>query len=115
MISFSELLYKPIYESLMGTSVVVSCVFGGRFELRGIDKTGGVEVSLAQTEVPTIQPAVIVRVAEMIAVGLNPDDLIDALLTINGASWKVLTFMRKPSPHGETDGELYIILQEAPA
>lgn len=114
MISFSELLYRPHYASLYSTSVVVSCVYGGRFELRGIDKTGGVEVALSQTEIPTIQPAVTVMVADMIEVGLNPDDLIDALITVNGSSWKVLTYMRKPSPHGETDGELYIILQEAP-
>lgn len=111
--NWTELLLDPIYTAL-GVTVTFVLADDTIIELVGIDKSGGVEVASSSVDIPTVKPACVVRMADLIELSRAPEDLIDAILTLNGVAWRVVTYFPKPSPRGEADGELYIILEEAP-
>lgn len=111
--SYTHVLLDPIY-TMFGVTITFVLTNDDIIELVGIDKSGGVEVSTGAIDVPTVQPACIVRMADLIELGYAPENLIDAILDLNGVSWRVVSYFPKPSPRGEADGELYIVLNEAP-
>ena len=51
-----------------------------------------------------------VRVSELSENGLGRDDLNDAMLTFNGATWRIKVTEPFPSPAGFDHGELYLVL-----
>jgi hypothetical protein len=112
--SWTDQLLAPIYSTL-GVTISFALSDNTLFDIVGIDKSGGVEVAGSSVDVPTVRPACVVRMADLIELGKAPEDLIEAILSLNGVAWRVVTYFPKPSPLGEADGELYIILEEAPA
>ena len=52
------------------------------------------------------------RYADLDELGYAPADLRDAQFTMGGRNWEVQNFLTKPSPAGEPDGEVYLLLQE---
>ena len=112
MIDWRSVLYAPIYDTL-GTTGELRPVTGAPRNFVMLDKTSGVEVTTsASIEVGTIQPAAVLRYPEFIASGLTPDDLEDAELSLNGGEWRVKSWFPRPSPAGEREGEIYMILIE---
>lgn len=82
--------------------------------IRVIDKTSGVDLMpLGQAKVPTIVPAACVRRYELTAAGLSPTDLINATLTMNGGTWRIVNHAYRPQPGGELEGEVTLILRQA--
>jgi hypothetical protein len=81
--------------------------------LRVIDKTDGYEVEAGDgaAEAPTIEPAACVRLYELEAKGISREALTRATITMNGASWTILSTLDKRTPHGK--GELVLTLREA--
>lgn len=63
--------------------------------------------------VDTIKPVAAVRLAVLVAGGLSTADLPGARLDINGAAWRVESFVLDPTPNGEGDAEVTLILIEA--
>lgn len=111
-LDYTATMHGPIYEAL-GVAIQGVLADDTVFELTGLDKTTGVEVMDSAVNVPTIRPACVVRMADLIALAISPEQLIDALLQINGQSWSVVSYFPKSTPAGMSDGELYIILTEA--
>lgn len=110
--TYTDLLLAPIYTAF-GVTISFVLANDDMIEIIGLDKSGGVEVASNSVEVPTVKPACIIRMADLIELDLAPEDLIEATLSLNGVSWRVVSYFPKPSPLGERDGELYIILSEA--
>ncbi len=75
-----------------------------------IDKTAGVTLNQA-VDVQTVLPAATVRAAELVEQGVALPDIDGKLLTLNGKQWLVTGLHANPSPNGEADGEIYLILE----
>lgn len=108
MIDWNDALYDPIYETL-GVPGVLTLRDDRAFStITFMDKTTGVEIGT--NENPVIEPAACVRRSELTALQIRPDDLKDATLLMNGFEWKVRRHALRPSPNGELQGELYLLL-----
>lgn len=112
MMDYAAILYDPLYASF-GTDAVIRCLYSDAFSIRAIDCTSGIEVTEGSgIDVKTIRPAAIVRMRELIDLGLGREDLEDAALELNDKLWRVKASMPKPGPSGEANGELYLFLIE---
>lgn len=80
-------------------------------ELTVIDKTAGVETGDG-VSVSTVRPAAAVRMNELSVLGVAREHLIGAAISFNGGEWEVKSTAPRPSPAGESAGELYLILSE---
>lgn len=111
-IDFDAVLFGPVY-GVLAVGIALTLSDTSEMELRGIDKTSGVEVGQAGVDVQTVRPAAIVRGADLVAAGVEPDELLEATAIINGASWRVVSHILRQSPNGQADGEVYLLLQAA--
>ncbi len=116
-LDFSAILYGPIYAVLR-----VACTLapdgGDAVDVYAIDKTAGIALGQSGTggqavDVQTVRPAAIMRAVDLDAAGISTADLVDATLVMNGTTWRVVSFLERPSPNGAADGEVYLILQDA--
>lgn len=111
--TYTDLLYGPIY-AVLGAAVTLTLESATVLELIGLDKTAGAEITVADdASLQTIHPAAVVRMADLAELGVAPEDTMNARITINGQDWIVKSYYPKPSPRGEADGELYLILRAA--
>lgn len=105
-IDFSALLYGPVY-----TTLGVTCVFttedAGTITVTALDKSAGIQVGNDGIAVQTLAPAVVVRVADLVALDVEASALDGAELAMNGKTWRVESVQPRPSPNGEDDGEVY--------
>lgn len=114
---YASLLYDPVY-SVLGVPATLTLEDERTFSVTVLDKTAGVEVGGFQDNrerasyatVQTVLPAAVVRASEF--AGIDLADLEDAALAFNGKTWRVKSYQPKPSPKGEADGELYLLLSE---
>ena len=109
--NFSAVLLAPIYASL-GTTTTYLLSDMSEIELVTIDKTTGIEVAEGTLDVQTIKPAATVRATDLVEIGITAADLQDAVLELGGREWEVSSYLFKPSPNGENDGEVWLLLQE---
>lgn len=118
---YASLLYDPNY-SIFGVAAVLTMDCGEPpMTITAIDKTSGIIVGGTtdngsrafggSVDVQTILPAAVVRAAELADIDLA--NLEDASLELNGKTWTVKSYMLKPSPKGEGDGEVFLILEAA--
>ncbi len=108
---YVEELYRPIYnDPAFGTDIAFTLADASEFEIRGLDKTVGVEVAGSQMEIGTVRPACVVLMVDLLTEGFSPEDLMNAEVEFNGGAWRVVSYFPKPSPLGDSDGELYLIL-----
>lgn len=108
---YAALLYGPIYDALgVPATLTLPGDDGEVIELTALDKTAGVEVG-SNVEVKTVEPGAVVRRSDLADVTLA--DLRGAELELNGVTWTVRNHMLKPSPKGEADGEVVLLLEEA--
>lgn len=110
-IDYQALLFDPIYGVLGVDSVLAREDVSETAALVVIDKTAGVVLG-EDVSNQTIEPAAIVRNAELAERGVALNTLRDAVLTFNGQAWRVKSYRPKPTPKGEADGETYLILEE---
>jgi hypothetical protein len=107
-----SLVLSPVYAT-WGVDATLCPALGGPVTVRVLDRTSGVEVaSASNTEILTIRPAALVRVSELEASGVQRDELRKAELAMNGKTWRIEASLPKPTPNGESDGELMLILIE---
>lgn len=89
---------------------------GGTFEdLTALDKTSGVDIGAVPGQrdrpvVQTIKPAAVLRMVELIAASISLASLAGASLEMNEFAWRVVSYRLRPSPKGENDGEVFLIL-----
>ena len=113
MIDYASLLYGPAFDVLgVPATLTLDVSDAEPVTLTVLDKTAGVEVGDKIT-VSTILPAAMVRVSELTAAGVSASDLRGATITFNGKSWSIMRHEYRPSPNGEADGELLLILEAA--
>lgn len=100
-----------IFDSDIGVDATLSVLTDG---IRAIDKTTGVDLQpLGLAQQPTIVPAAVVRRRTLTEAGVtNLASLINATITLNGATWKIVNHGYRPQPGGELDGEVYLFLRK---
>lgn len=81
-------------------------------KLRMIDMTKGITVGQEFAQVPTVQPIATARMEELTALDLEPRDLVDLVITLNGARWQVRSYAPHPGPFGAGLGQIYFMLEE---
>ncbi|WP_027521758.1 hypothetical protein [Bradyrhizobium sp. Ec3.3] len=107
---YQAALLDPIYITVgVPSTLTIGSVDHG---VTALDKTAGVALSVNGGEVDTVVPAAFVRMRELAALGIAADDVDDAILSINGGTWVVESHRMKPSPKGEADGEVYLLLKK---
>lgn len=102
-------LLDPIYDGL-GVAATITLEGGAEHVVTAIDGASDLTTG-DQIEVHTMRPAAFVRMAELIDLGLQPDDLEAAIIALNGKPWRVAATALKPTPGGEAAGELILWLQ----
>jgi len=112
MIDIQSLVFGPVY-SAWGVGATITPVDGSPVSVRVIDRTAGVDVA-GNADVPTIRPAALVRVSELTAAGLTRSGIRRAEVVMNGTAWRVERTELRPTHRGEADGELLMVLIEAP-
>jgi hypothetical protein len=104
--------YDAIYTALGVAAVLTPIGTGIPVEdLTVIDKTAGVETGDGVT-VSSIKPAAAMRYYELTAAGVTRAQLNGSTISFNGGSWIVRSTLPRPSPAGEPEGELYLVLTE---
>jgi hypothetical protein len=108
MIDLQALVLAPVY-STWGVPATITPLQGLPFNVSVIDRTSGVEVG-GNIDVATIQPAAMVRVSEIESLHVPRAGLRRASIEMNGKSWRIENAMPRPTPGGESDGELMLLL-----
>lgn len=114
LVDFDALLFEPV-QTIFGDDAAVLTTTGsvGAVTLSAIDKTSGVEVAVqGNIDVQTILPAAVIRMAELLGLGLTRGDLDGSTLTLNGKDWLVQSHRLTPGPQGETAGECMLFLAD---
>lgn len=105
---YQSLLYDPVY-LIQGVAGSINGI--GGFTV--LDKTAGLEVTpLGETQLQTVKCAAVVRYRELQVLGISLDALIHGSLIMNGAAWRIESYLLKPSPNGQYDGEVVLFLLE---
>ena len=105
MIDFDALLLGPAY-SVFGEPAMLT-IGSVTYEIDVIDGTRGVAVEEGGAiAVETIRPVADVRRSQLAGLGIAIADLIDAELTLNGATWRIKSFL-------DNGDEFRLILMQA--
>ena len=105
--------YDPIY-SVLGVEATLTSAGGASGTVTAIDKTVGVAIPDARTQIDTIRPVARVRARELEAGGVAVSDLPEGSITLNGQTWRIKSYRMRPAPTGESDGEVDLILLNEP-
>lgn len=103
---YQLLLYDPLYNSALGSEAILN----GSTTLTVVDRTEGVGITDARTQIETVRPVCFVRARELATRGIAVADLPEALISFNGNIWRVKAYRVIPSPYGESDGQVMLIL-----
>lgn len=101
--------YGAIYSAL-GVNALLY-VESDPVDVRVIDKTSGTVID-QQVGVGTIKPACCVRTHELAQRGVATEDLWRKEISFNGTTWRIESFVDRPSPSGVEIGELMLVLSE---
>lgn len=111
---FADLLYGPIFsDPYISTTLAFTLPDESEFQLAGIDRSSGVEVAASEIEVPQVRPAAVIRAGALAMAGYEHGELVGATLIMSGITWRIENTQPRPSPHGQSDGEIYLILIRA--
>ena len=105
----SQAHYNAIYSSL-GVPATLASAGGSSGSITAIDKTAGYNSADFRTLVDTVRPLACVRAYELAAAGVALQDLPEGSITLNGKTWRIKSFRYRPSPAGEADGEVELVL-----
>lgn len=110
---YTETLHNPVYLALGVPADLEPYGGSSLVSVTVIDKTAGVEIADSSSiDVGTIRPVAAVRAAELVEKGVALDSLDDGFIAFNGKVWRIKSHIPRPSPHGEADGQVYLILME---
>ena len=108
-----QLSYDAAYRAL-GVDAIFTASTGltAQCELRVIDKTAGVADPFGPFGVDTVQPAAMVRYAELTRHGITRRDLDRSAISFNERHWTIRSHRLFPAPTGERKGEIMLLLSE---
>jgi hypothetical protein len=101
--------YDPIYNTL-GVPAEIASSGGQSATVTAVDRTSGISIPDPRTQIETVRPVARVRARELEQVGIPVADLPEGQITLNGQAWRIKTYQPMPSPAGEADGEIMLIL-----
>jgi hypothetical protein len=105
MIDFDALVFGPVYATFGQPAVLT--IGSSSYDIVVIDHTKGVTVDEGGTiGVQTIRPATDVRRSALAEFDIAFDDLLDAELAFNGATWRVKSVL-------DNGDELRLVLMQA--
>ncbi len=107
---FDRVLYAPAYR-ILGVQSVLN-VEGTDYPVKARDLTAGFVLPGA-VETETELPMASFRAADIAALGLTADQLDGGTLLMNSVLWRIPSHRILPSPNGDGDGEVYLILEAA--
>lgn len=107
-------LHDPIYAALGVPAVLTGSTAVGSHDLVVIDRTVGLSVPTGSViEIQSVRPYCKVRMAEIIAAGIDLDDEDETYaISFNGKDWKVKSHQMIPSPSGLDAGQVMLILSK---
>lgn len=113
MFDFDSVLYGPLHTTF-GTSATITPAGGtvGPATVTVIDHTRGMALQLKGADIETVVPVAVVRATVLADASLTRSDLRRAALTMNGRTYRIESTMPRPTPSGEDDGEVLMILTE---
>ncbi len=103
-------LYDKVFNSPIGVAATIASSGGQSGAILALDKTAGISIPDARTQIDTVRPVALVRARELEALGITVSDLPEGTLAINGATWRIKDYRPEPSPYGEADGLIMLIL-----
>ena len=103
-------LYDKVYNSPIGVSATIASSGGQSGSVRAIDKTEGIAITDARTQIDTVFSVALVRARELETLGILVSDLPEGSLVINGTTWTIKSYRPRTSPEGEVDGEIMLML-----
>jgi hypothetical protein len=112
LVDYQVNLYDPVWKVLGTAATIAPDDSPGGIDCTVIDRTSGVTVFEGRAAVETVRPAADIRVQELIDGGLSRNGLAGASVTFNSRTWRVKATLPVPSPLGEDDGILRLILIE---
>ncbi|AZO38635.1 MAG: hypothetical protein EOS81_10635 [Mesorhizobium sp.] len=103
--------YAALYASpiAVDASLTIACGEVPK-ALRAIDKTNPAALNFRGVDVLDVKPSATIRASDL--AGIDPANLRDADLTLNGKSWRVVSHQPLPAPTGEAAGEIMLVLSE---
>jgi hypothetical protein len=102
-----------LYASDIAVDATLTAGSGDPLAIRAMDKTTGVAIgSENEPEIQTIYPVAVIAMSTLTDNGLTADDVDGGSITIDGKAWTVTSHRYKPSPEGETRGELILLLKD---
>ena len=113
MIDWQASMYDPVY-SVLGVAATVASAGGQSATVTAVDKTAGILIPDARTQIDTIRPVALVRTRELETAGILVTDLPEGTIALNGGTWRIKSYQPRPSPMGELDGEIMLILLYEP-
>ena len=87
-------------------------VASATYSITVIDKSQGVLIEDHKAGIATMIPGAVVRVSELTENALARSDCRQAILTMNDKFWRVENTKPLPTPRGESEGELLLLLIE---
>ena len=109
--------YTSLYDTDTGfgkTATLRLVGFSDAVSVTAIPKIAGASIDPPGTpvEIQTIRPAADVRVSELTDNSIARVDLKGGEIDIAGATWRIENTLPRPSPEGEANGEIRMILIE---
>ena len=84
-------MYDPIYSTL-GVSATIASSGGQSATVTAVDKTAGISIPDARTQIETVRPVALVRARELEQAGILVSDLPEGTITFNGATWRIKSY-----------------------
>lgn len=112
--TWTETNLDPIY-AVLGVDVTLTPPAGSATGLVAMDKSAGEAIERGDGAFPVLVPAARLRMAELIAAGLTRENLDEGVLVMNGKTWTIESHQPLPSPLGEDDGEVVLVLTRVTA
>lgn len=114
------MLYRPIFDRL-GVNAKLNLV-AGHFDITALDKTAGVSLPDGNVIVETLKPGAELLMVDLAALGIVKTELDEQTITLfdpgvdtsdiaNGVTWHIISHKVHPSPNGDQDGKIILILE----
>lgn len=108
--NFSRVLYGPAYATF-GVIAKLN-IAGNERNIRTRDLTSGFVIP-GTVDVETELPMAAFRAVDFEALGISISLLDGSSLLLNDVAWNIASHRILPSPNGDKDGEIYLILEAA--
>lgn len=108
---YQATLYDPIYSNIGVEATITPSSSAPAAGVTVVNVTRSYQVP-GEITVESMKPVYAVRMVELTANGLTRSDLNQSQLTVSDVTWTIEATKPVPSPNGEADGELHMILLE---